>query len=205
MVTSVMPNGGEEGIVYDAGPQPGGREPAPWRLGLVQAFVNSWYDLEHEHGAELLSDPPALGHWLARRGLVAPGASVSAAELHRALALRAGLRALLIANNGGELDRDAVVALDAAAAHAPVTIGLAGGDRPELRAAAAGVDGALALVLAGAARAMLDGSWDRFKACRQHDCRWAFYDHSRNGAGNWCSMAVCGGRAKQRAYYRRRR
>jgi predicted RNA-binding Zn ribbon-like protein len=67
------------------------------------------------------------------------------------------------------------------------------------------VDGALATVLGAVAAAMLDGSWSRFKACRQHDCRWAFYDHSRNGAGSWCSMAVCGGRAKQRALYRRRR
>jgi predicted RNA-binding Zn ribbon-like protein len=48
---------------------------------------------------------------------------------------------------------------------------------------------------------MLDGTWTRLKACRE--CSWAFYDHSRNGAGNWCSMKVCGGRVKQRAYYER--
>jgi predicted RNA-binding Zn ribbon-like protein len=53
-----------------------------------------------------------------------------------------------------------------------------------------------------AAVAMLDGTWSRLKACRE--CRWAFYDHSRNGAGSWCSMAVCGSRVKQRAYHARR-
>jgi predicted RNA-binding Zn ribbon-like protein len=52
---------------------------------------------------------------------------------------------------------------------------------------------------------MLDGTWDRLKACPGHDCGWAFYDHSRNQTGRWCSMSVCGGRAKARAHYHRRR
>src|SRR3954465_54037 len=98
ILTNQMAVGGEI-HVHNPGPQPGGRDPAPGALGLVQAFVNSNYDLEFEHGAELFADPPALGRWLARRGLIGAHASVSAAELERALAVRAGLRALLIANN----------------------------------------------------------------------------------------------------------
>src|SRR3954454_12330298 len=153
ILTNQMAFGGEIHL-HDPGPQPGGREPAPGALGLVQAFVNSNYDLEFAHGAELFADPPALGRWLARRRLIAPGARVTAAELERALAVRAGLRTLLIANNGGELDHHAVAALDAAAAHAPVAIALGDSDRPALRAAGPGVDGALATVLAEVARAM---------------------------------------------------
>jgi hypothetical protein len=40
--------------------QPGGRSPAPGELGLVQAFINTHYDLVDEHGAELLRDAGAL-------------------------------------------------------------------------------------------------------------------------------------------------
>jgi predicted RNA-binding Zn ribbon-like protein len=67
------------------------------------------------------------------------------------------------------------------------------------------VNGALGVVLAITARAMVDGSWSRLKVCPGEDCGWAFYDHSRNQTGRWCSMSVCGGRAKARAHYRRRR
>ncbi len=35
--------------------QPGGRRPAPSELALVQAFINSHYDLEVNHGAELFA------------------------------------------------------------------------------------------------------------------------------------------------------
>jgi predicted RNA-binding Zn ribbon-like protein len=55
------------------------------------------------------------------------------------------------------------------------------------------------------AAAMLDGSFSRLKICPGPDCDWAFYDHSRNQSGRWCSMAVCGGRVKARAHYHRRR
>lgn len=190
--------------LYDPGVQPGGREPAPGRLGLVQAFLNSFFDLEREHGAELLADPAALGGWLAARGMPVDPSRVSRADLRRALAVRHGLRALLVANNGGPLDAEAVAKLDAAAGRASFGVRLGRGDA-ELVPQAPGVDGALAAILAVVTEAIFDGTWSRFKACRQHDCQWAFYDHSRNAAGVWCSMQVCGGRAKQRAYYRKLR
>jgi predicted RNA-binding Zn ribbon-like protein len=51
---------------------------------------------------------------------------------------------------------------------------------------------------------MVDGSWSRLKACRNHGCRWAFYDYSRNRSASWCSMQLCGNRTKTRTYRRRR-
>jgi predicted RNA-binding Zn ribbon-like protein len=59
------------------------------------------------------------------------------------------------------------------------------------------------MLFAAVAAAMADGSWSRLKACRRHACRWAFYDHSRNRSGTWCSMAVCGNRVKVADYRRR--
>ena len=44
--------------------------------------------------------------------------------------------------------------------------------------------------------AVREGSWARFKICANPDCRWAFYDHSKNSSGRWCSMEYCGSRAK---------
>ena len=68
-----------------------------------------------------------------------------------------------------------------------------------------GVPGALGRVAAAAFTAMLDGTWARLKACPRDCCGWAFYDRSSNASATWCSMAVCGGRVKSGAYYRRRR
>jgi predicted RNA-binding Zn ribbon-like protein len=68
-----------------------------------------------------------------------------------------------------------------------------------------GLDAGVATLLAIATRAMIDGCWRRLKSCPGEHCGWAFYDHSRNNSSRWCSMAVCGGRTKARAHYRRQR
>jgi hypothetical protein len=46
--------------------------------------------------------------------------------------------------------------------------------------------GVLAIVLTAAA----DGRWRRLKACP--DCRWVFYDHTRNASKRWCLMYAGG-------------
>ena len=69
---------------------------------------------------------------------------------------------------------------------------------------ARGVDGALGRLLAIVHRAIQTGSWERLKACRQDGCAWAFYDRTKNRSGAWCSMEVCGNRAKARSYRERR-
>jgi predicted RNA-binding Zn ribbon-like protein len=38
------------------------------------------------------------------------------------------------------------------------------------------------------------------KACAGHSCTLVFADHTRRRARRWCSMAVCGNRAKQAAH-----
>ena len=76
------------------GPQPGGRKPAPGGLGLVQAFVNTHFDLEYEHGADLLKTPASLVAWLEQHRMVDPGTAADRHDLERALALREGLRQL---------------------------------------------------------------------------------------------------------------
>lgn len=43
----------------------------------------------------------------------------------------------------------------------------------------------------------------RLRTCGNPRCRWVFHDGTRNGTRRWCSMAVCGNRAKVRRYYAR--
>ncbi len=175
---------------------PGGREPAPGPLRLVQAFVNS---VDSEHGPDLFGDAQGLGEWLARNGMpadVRPDDPATAREVREAL------RSLLHANNGAPRDPAAEAVLDRAARRARL--------EPVFGAAAlvpraTGVDAAVGHVLGAAFASMLDGSWSRLKACPRELCGWAFYDRSSNASATWCSMRVCGGREKAGAYYRRRR
>jgi predicted RNA-binding Zn ribbon-like protein len=37
----------------------------------------------------------------------------------------------------------------------------------------------------------------------EQGCAWLFVDHSRGARRRWCSMEVCGNRAKARAHYSR--
>jgi hypothetical protein len=50
-----------------------------------------------------------------------------------------------------------------------------------------------------------NGTWTRLKVCANPDCRWVYYDRSRNQQGHWCDMAVCGNRLKNRRLRARRR
>ena len=161
---------------------------APRPLRHVQLFVNS-IDLSHER--EWLAD------WLEEQG-VRP----TAAAMRRARGVREAIRELLYANNRQPGRSDPYPVLARAADAARLSLDLRG---PEIVARAAGIDGALGRVLAIVYTAMQDGTFARLKACRNHDCRWAFYDYSKNRSASWCSMQLCGNRTKTRAYRRRHR
>jgi predicted RNA-binding Zn ribbon-like protein len=180
-------------------PQPGGREPAPGALALVQDLVNT---VDREHGPDLLEDAAGFTEWLAHRGL--GDSAVSDADLEHARELREALRGLLLANNGAPEPPDARVVLEAAAQRARLVARLPA-TGAALTPLAPGVDGALGQVVAAALVAMWDGTWARLKACSRDVCHWAFYDRSPNASATWCSMSICGSRTKARAYYRRRR
>jgi predicted RNA-binding Zn ribbon-like protein len=180
---------------------PGDREPAPGRLALVQMLVNT---VDREHGPDLLEDVAGLTEWLDARGLLEPGVAPSAADLAAARDLREALRSLMHANNGAPEAPRARAVLEAAAARAELRPTFPP-EGPELVPGRGGVDGALGRVVAATFAAMLDGRWPRMKACPRDVCGWAFYDRSSNASATWCSMAVCGGRVKAGAYYRRRR
>jgi predicted RNA-binding Zn ribbon-like protein len=188
---------------FDAGPQPGGRAPAPGPLGLVQAYATTFFDLD-AHGAEVWPDPAAYAAWLAARG-IGGGGPVTAADLRDARALREVLRALAYANHAGRPPGPALAALDRHAALAAGARTRFGPQGPRLEPSAAGHAGAAGLVCAVVGQALGDGSWSRLKACPGPGCGWLFWDGSRNRSAQWCAMAVCGNRVKGRAFRQRLR
>ncbi len=191
--------GGSNNPFFDS--EPGGREAAPGPLALVQAFVNT---REAEREWEALSDPESLSRWLRERDILPDGGRVEATDVGRARELREALRALLAANNGGEIDAEAVRTLNGVAGRARLSVRFGRDGSAALEPAAGGVDGALGRVLAAVYAGMEEGDWERLKACRNAGCTWAFYDRSKNRSGAWCSMEICGNRTKTRAYRRRR-
>jgi predicted RNA-binding Zn ribbon-like protein len=66
--------------------------------------------------------------------------------------------------------------------------------------AGTGAAAALTRLLLIGAEAATAGNWTRLKVCSADDCQWAFYDRSPTHNGCWCSMQICGSRAKSRAY-----
>ena len=174
--------------------------PAPNELAVIEAFVNTW-DLEDDEDA--LSIPAALSEWLAAHGLVEPGEAFDHEDLARAIAVREALRALLLANNEDALDPAAPATLSAAADRARLTVAVGSDGRARLEPRAGGIDRVFGRLLGIVAHAQADGTWARMKACPWDTCHFAFYDHSRNRSRTWCSMAVCGNRAKAQTYRRR--
>lgn len=174
---------------------------APGLLAAVESLVNAEaLELDRDE----LADPSAIAGWLVRQGLLDAPPDLSQADVARVHAVREVLRTLLAANNDDEatVDPDAV---NAVLAELPLVVAV-GADGPRLVPAAADpLARALGRLLAVVVDAVASGEWARMKACRLPECRWAYYDRSRNRSRAWCSMETCGNRAKARAFRQRTR
>lgn len=159
---------------------------------LVVAFLNT---VDVEQNTDVLDDPLRWREWIAGQGLGPPTigllADPFAGSVDQVRAVRDALRAAVVDGRdpvGGEPGTGGLVRVE-----------LHGGV-PTLVA----VD-PVGAVLAASARLAVLGEWDRVKICPADDCRWAFFDHSRNRSRTWCSMRVCGNRTKARNWRERAR
>jgi predicted RNA-binding Zn ribbon-like protein len=179
-------------------------KPAPMPLLLVQSFVNTW---DGDHNSDLLLDPATARDWLTEAGLWSAGRTPDPAELHRARAVREGIRAMLAANSGGPAPAfDDIEPLQAVARTERPALQVDQNGRVTLGVETADDPGAGLLTLLVVIRdAQRDGTWARLKACGNPDCRWAFYDRSHGQVGAWCDMATCGNRIKNRRLRQRPR
>jgi predicted RNA-binding Zn ribbon-like protein len=179
------------------------RQDAPGELELVRLYVNT---LDVETGEDALERPERLAEWLKARGLASGGALRATRVDHRnAIALREALREILLSHTEGAPAPEAAYRmLDESAARARLSVRFDECGEARVEPAAGGVDAALGRLLKIVHAAIAEGTWTRLKACREHTCEWAFYDHTKNRSGTWCTMQVCGNRTKARAYRERR-
>ena len=179
----------------------GSSSAAPGRLETVRRLVNT---RDIEAGTDALARPEDLCELLREAALLRPGANADPADLTHALALREALRAALAANRSGQPVPDGAVAvLNQTASRAGMSLSFGTDAGWAVQPRAAGVDGALGALLVIVVEAMTDGTWSRLKVCQNDTCRWAYYDRSRGRSARWCSMALCGNRAKQRGWRER--
>lgn len=173
--------------------------PAPGELEIVRAFLST---RDAKSGADELRSSRDLSHWLSRHGLLPAGTKLTEEDLERALEVRRGLRALAVANSGGELKAAAVSGLDQAAvgARAQVRFDADGASRLEL--VSRDFDDALGTLLGIVHSARMSGRWRSLKICGDPGCRRAYFDFTKSQTGRWCTRR-CGARMRARTARRR--
>ncbi|MET9919938.1 CGNR zinc finger domain-containing protein [Streptomyces sp. NPDC059605] len=157
----------------------------PMALDLVNSV---WVD--HGRRLDQFDEPDGLENWLADHDMSGTAADTAAVR-DALLQARSALRAALEDGDDGPLNR--------VLAHGFHRPGLRGGaplvatvvdDPARLPAWTAAAD----LVRLLAERP------DRVRRCAHPECVLWFYDVSKNGSRRWCSMEVCGNRAKSERF-----
>lgn len=170
---------------------------APDDLEVVRRFINT---LDIEDGTDLLEDIEGCGMWLREQGLLTIADTFTAIDVEQVCAFREALRDLLAARHDhADLSPELIDSLNQVAIAARLTA-VIGHNGWSLEPQAHGSDGALGRLVVMMLTAISDGTWDRLHVCDNDQCRWAFYDHSRSHTGRWCSMSICGNRAKQNSW-----
>jgi len=150
---------------------------------LIVRFINT---LDVEAGSDSLDTVDGWRSWLSAQGLDGCFGHEGPHDLEQVRELRDDLRALAGGERGGP------------AQQVGIQVALTLDGQVELTARTG-----VGLIAAAAAKVAIEGRLDRIKICPADDCRWAFYDTSRNHSRQWCSMEVCGNRAKARAHRER--
>jgi predicted RNA-binding Zn ribbon-like protein len=150
---------------------------------LIVRFINT---LDVEAGSDALETVDGWRSWLSAQGLDGCFGRESSRDLKQARELRDDLRALARGERCAQVRQ------------VGIQVALTVDGEVELSAQTA-----VGFIAAAAAKVAIEKRLDRVKICPADDCRWAFYDTSRNRSRQWCSMEVCGNRAKARAHRER--
>ncbi|MBU1228187.1 MAG: CGNR zinc finger domain-containing protein [Actinobacteria bacterium] len=168
-------------------------------LEMLRQFVNT---RDIEAGTDAFVDEVACSHWLNEHGLLDREDPVGPDDLARVHLVRETIRGALLANHdGAEVPADLRDVLNEGIRDARLNV-MISADGWTMRPETTGVARALGELLAAMLKAMAEGTWERLKVCGNEDCRWAFYDRSPGRARKWCSMGLCGNRAKQQTWRR---
>ncbi|MFE9612688.1 CGNR zinc finger domain-containing protein [Streptomyces sp. NPDC006012] len=161
------------------------RSPAPGGLALIESLVNT---LDIETGADTLDSADGRARF-----------GIGPQDLAAGRELRESLRAALLAH-GGHPPHRAVTPLGTLLADAPLYLSVDDRDGSAALTSVPADAPLFSRVAAAVAEALVAGTWMRLKACEAATCHGAYYDRSPAARGRWCSMQVCGARAKMRRY-----
>ena len=150
---------------------------------LIVRFMNT---LDVEAASDALDTVDGWHSWLSDRGLDGCFGHESPRDLEQARELRDDLRAMASGERCAQVRQ------------VGIQVSLTVDGQVELSAPTP-----VGFIAAAAAKVAIEQRLDRIKICPADDCRWAFYDTSRNHSRQWCSMQVCGNRAKARAHRER--
>ena len=150
---------------------------------FVVDFLNT---LDVEDRTDVLDSLEGWESWLETHDLVRCFAAQGPADLEQARQLRDDLRAHAAGDVCAEVRQ------------VGIQVALTCEGEVELSATTP-----VGFIAAAVAKVAIEQRLDRVKICPADDCRWAFYDVSRNRSRQWCSMKVCGNRAKARAHRER--
>lgn len=171
---------------------------APASAQLIQAFANT---VDVETGTDEIDTVRKFDTWLRGQKLLS-GPRLDSRGHALGLRLRAGIREALGVHVGDDPDLAVQRAADEALRELPVVVtadGAAPGTLiPDPRLPAS--RSALAALAVAWSELTVTGESVRLKRCAEHACAWVFWDASKNRSGRWCSMRVCGNRAKARRY-----
>lgn len=167
---------------------------APGALEALRGFVNSAD--QDPPGRDELATVAGASAWLRGLGLLESGDTLGEADLPPLVELRDALRTELLAHTGLAQAATARDVLSRCAGQAELGVKLDGERGLELVAIGTGSRHVIGRLFSIMYDAIRNGIWRRLKACRKESCQFAFFDHSKNGSGAWCDMAVCGNRVK---------
>lgn len=188
-------------MTLEDGHQPGGRQPSPGKLRVLQGFVNT---LDIARGVDAFTGTGELASWLIAHGLLPDGVLPESDSLGQAKEVREAFRELLLANTGILPDPYASEVIGQTWERARFALVMNARREARLEPQGPGVARAFGELIFTMFESMVRGTWTRLKACQNEGCQWAFYDSSKNHSGKWCAMAACGNRAKVRRYRQRR-
>ncbi|WP_405487131.1 CGNR zinc finger domain-containing protein [Nocardia sp. NBC_00511] len=145
-----------------------------------------------------LTGPGDLGAWFVAAGLLDTAPDATADDLETAVRLREATWRLMLAALASDPFADADRRLVNRHAQQPL---------PELTLRADGsvrrggtVDSALAAIARAAVELLGGPDRELLKECGRDACTRLYLDTSRGGSRRWCDMAVCGNRAKSKAF-----
>ncbi len=180
-------------------------------------FINTAYGIEPDRVEVLTSDQCVLD-WLDQAGLSLqpqsrvqlqglPSAGKPGTLLRSALALRDCARDLVERRKAGTNADPSVLNRVLASAEAHQELIWRRGQAPVFRTVRMGskLEAALVPLAEAIARLLAEGDFELVRHCESTECTLWFYDRTKSHQRRWCSMALCGNRAKVAAFRERRK